>query len=326
MLQANAIDVETSPTVVIQLPRGRIQLAAELPLITRDVAIIGVGEPKPDWVTGVITVPPNAPGTTERPRGVVTQPVSIIDAKLVCAMLVAAAGTKLWLQNVSFRNGASGAGGAVFTQGSLDLFNTVFTGCRGINGGAVYHEGSVNIDNSVFTHNRADCCGGALFSAASARLNVAFCDFSHNSDNSWPTGEDTSGVIFNGPVIGHAERAQLPTDGVAVAPSPGVLDFNSNPADRIYPPGCRRRTPAWDRRWAWAAAAAAAAAAARGGTCPRRACPGPTCSWRRPTTHRLPSRCTPSYSCRGRAGTASACATGWGRRRCTRRWRAWTKP
>jgi hypothetical protein len=232
VLQANAIDVETSPTVVIQLPRGRIQLAAELPLITRDVAIIGVGEPKPDWVTGVITVPPNAPGTTERPRGVATQPVSIIDAKLVCAMLVATAGTKLWLQNVSFRNGASGAGGAVFTQGSLDLFNTVFTGCRGINGGAVYHEGPVNIDNSVFTHNRADRCGGALFSAASARLNVAFCDFSYNSDNSWPTGEDTSGVIFNGPVIGHAERAQLPTDGVAVAPSPGVLDFNSNPADR----------------------------------------------------------------------------------------------
>jgi len=140
VLQANVIDVETSPTVVIQLPRGRIQLAAELPLITRDVAIIGVGEPKPDWVTGVITVPPNAPGTTERPRGVATQPVSIIDAKLVCAMLVATAGTKLWLQNVSFRNGASGAGGAVFTQGSLDLFNTVFTGCRGINGGAVYHE------------------------------------------------------------------------------------------------------------------------------------------------------------------------------------------
>ena len=48
-----------------------------------------------------------------------------------------------------------GNGGAIFSIGSLSLFNCIFENNKGLNGGSIYNEGLLNDKNSIFESNNA---------------------------------------------------------------------------------------------------------------------------------------------------------------------------
>lgn len=96
------------------------------------------------------------------------------------------------IANLTFVNGNSSVGGAIYNHGILTVKNCTFTGNAATNfGGAIYnYGGSLNINDCNFFNNAANSYGGAIYNVNGGNLNVNNSTFINNRGY-W------SGAIYN---------------------------------------------------------------------------------------------------------------------------------
>ena len=108
--------------------------------------------------------------------------------------------SSLVIDNCTFdNNNADNYGGAIYSEGKLDIYNSKFNYNKADSeGGAIYSEGKLDIYNSKFNYNKADGKGGAI--TAYGELNIDSCIFDHNNLDSGEGGaiySDGKLDIFN---------------------------------------------------------------------------------------------------------------------------------
>ncbi len=122
------------------------------------------------------------------------------------------------LNDLSFQNGATSFGGAIYNGGTLTITNSTFSGNTATfnggvifnvfgstleitnstfsgntaGGGAITNDGTVTITGSTFSGNSATDDGGAILTSGSGSLTITNSTFSGNS-------ADNGGAIYNGP-------------------------------------------------------------------------------------------------------------------------------
>ncbi len=99
-------------------------------------------------------------------------------------------GASFTISNLTLRKGAAGSsddGGAIYSQGNLDVSNCVFDGNSASSGGAII-SGTLTLTASRFINNRAIGAGGAIYGSGAV---VTDCVFADNIAN-------TSGGAFSG--------------------------------------------------------------------------------------------------------------------------------
>lgn len=80
------------------------------------------------------------------------------------------AGVNVSLANLTFSNGQSFKGGAIYNQGILRLEDCVFTANSAEDGGAIYNTGELWISGCLFEGNNAIVGGGAIWSAGQLEI------------------------------------------------------------------------------------------------------------------------------------------------------------
>ena len=105
-------------------------------------------------------------------------------------------GNNITISNLNFINGYSQSnGGAIFSNGNLNLINCIFENNTANNGGAVYYNNEINsnIITSTFKGNNATESGGAICLNGSAKNNKFTSEFFNNNAK-----EAGGGIFFYG--------------------------------------------------------------------------------------------------------------------------------
>ena len=111
-----------------------------------------------------------------------------------------ASGGFLTLQNMTIKNGCpdgtnneSKSGGAIFNEGSLEVYNSLFVENHALFGGAIgNNEGTINdIANNTFSHNVSNSKGGAIYNFYSSIINSVT---NNTFIDNWATN---GGAIYN---------------------------------------------------------------------------------------------------------------------------------
>jgi parallel beta-helix repeat protein len=71
-------------------------------------------------------------------------------------------GLTVTIYNITFKNGDTSNGGAIYNSGNLTVSGSTFTGTHATNGGAIYNRGNLTVFSSTFTNNTATN-GGAIY-------------------------------------------------------------------------------------------------------------------------------------------------------------------
>jgi predicted outer membrane repeat protein len=108
--------------------------------------------------------------------------VTVFDGKGEGSILKVSSGV-VTIEGLSFQNGTSEAGGAIYAGATVNITNSSFSSNIANSGGAVY--GSNNIINSIFTNNDASE-GGAVYGSN----NISNSSFSSNV-------ADTGGAVYD---------------------------------------------------------------------------------------------------------------------------------
>ena len=96
------------------------------------------------------------------------------------------------IHNLTFVNGTSSVGGAIYNHGILTVKNSTFTGNNATNfGGAIYNDGgTLDVNDCNFLNNAANSYGGAIYNVNNGNLNINNSTFINNRAY-W------SGAIYN---------------------------------------------------------------------------------------------------------------------------------
>jgi hypothetical protein len=110
-------------------------------------------------------------------------------------IFVVNSGTALTLANLAISDGSSlgGDGGAIYSDGTLTVTNSTFSGNSGGFGGAIFNGGTLTLTNSTLSGNTAT--GGAIYNDYGGTLTVTNCTFSGNSGG--PGGAIASDITRN---------------------------------------------------------------------------------------------------------------------------------
>ncbi|MBR6024471.1 MAG: hypothetical protein IK044_05940 [Methanobrevibacter sp.] len=101
-------------------------------------------------------------------------------------------GRSIKLQDIVFKNGFAGNGGAIKNDGSLKIYDSTFEENRAEeSGGAIFNEGGLFISKSDFKNNKSTLSGGAIYHYGSYGAECDNSSFSHNSAGC------LGGAIFN---------------------------------------------------------------------------------------------------------------------------------
>jgi CSLREA domain-containing protein len=138
-------------------------------------------------VSNILTINgPAAPGIT-------------IDGQNAVQIMLVAPGATLNLNNLKVANGSAGegnSGGGIFSDGTLTVTNTTFSGnSAGASGGAVASsDGTLTVINTTFSGNSAGTRGGAIDSSFGT-LTVINSTFSGNAGNSGGAIDNFGGTL-----------------------------------------------------------------------------------------------------------------------------------
>ena len=151
------------------------------------------------------------------------------------AILNTHSSTNLTLIDCKFNSNKAGNGGAIYTQGKLDVRNCNFTQNKATkdNGGAIYSNAPLNITNSFFESNIADVAGGAIYSEGSSV--ISYTNFNKNKADGATFSKCLGGAIRS---VGHAVIDKCAfynnyADNGGAIYSDGILDLKAHGA-RIY--------------------------------------------------------------------------------------------
>jgi hypothetical protein len=96
------------------------------------------------------------------------------------------------------KNTTDNLGGAIYNDGTVDLFNVDFTGNAALtNGGAIYNGGTLNLTNVDFIDNSAVTNGGAIATAAGSTINLNVIDGKTVTFSGNTQGSGTLNSIYN---------------------------------------------------------------------------------------------------------------------------------
>ena len=104
-----------------------------------------------------------------------------IDANNLGRVFIINSGVTVNFYNITFTNGISDSGGAIYNSGTLNVINCTFINntANPVGGGAIYNEGTLNVTDSIFTNNSGYAVGGgAIWNLGT--LTVNNCTFTDN--------------------------------------------------------------------------------------------------------------------------------------------------
>jgi predicted outer membrane repeat protein len=152
--------------------------------------------------------------------------------------ILANAGTRLNLDNVSIRNSlASTSGGAIatFANVNLDIANSRFQNNLAANGGAIATRAIVNITGSTFTNNNASGGQGGAIQSYEQNLTVTASTFSSN-------GASEGGAIFKSAAVLSITESSL--DQNTSANNGGAIHVSSDVSRAVLESNYLRRNRA----------------------------------------------------------------------------------
>ena len=119
------------------------------------------------------------------------QASTTINAASSNTIFTISSGLNVTIANLTFTNGKSTNGGAIYNGGTLNMSGCTFSSNTATSmGGAVYNAGTLNVNNCTFSSNTVTTKGGAIYNAATSNVNN--CTFSSNKALS-----NHGGAIFN---------------------------------------------------------------------------------------------------------------------------------
>jgi hypothetical protein len=245
-------------SIILFLVGGLINLASQLPLITRSVQVIG-----PEAIP--LTVQRStAPGTPAFNVFAVAAPTSSIpDLDVILSNLTIASGdagngggivnlATLTIRNCTLSGNSAGLGGAIQNRRTLTVIDSTLSGNTANSGGGILNIfGTLSITNSTVANNSALVGGGGIDNRTFAGTMTI-----HDTilaDNRAPTGPDLLGMLtldmdfnlignssdgsgFNGghdlldkdPVLGPLQPNGGPTPTMALLPGSPAVDAGDN--------------------------------------------------------------------------------------------------
>ena len=139
---------------------------------------------------------------------------SIIDAGNLDTIFLIDPDITITLEYITFENGFSDAGGAIYNEGNLIIKNCLFNGNHAVNdGGAIYNDGTLTLSSANLNDNIADY-GGAIYNDIDGSIIDTGSTFTNNN-------ADYGGAIYN--------------DG-ALTETKGIFNYNdaNNEGGAIY--------------------------------------------------------------------------------------------
>ena len=168
------------------------------------------------------------------------QATTIINSASPNSIFTVNSGLNVTIANLTFANGTTTAGGAIFNAAALNITNCTFnTNTATGEGGAIYNSGNLNMAGCTFINNTSEYSGGAICNIGT--LNITNSIIRGNSVQSTSVG---GGAIFDSGTLNVNFSSFVnnsATSGSTIYYSSGTVNAennwwgsNNNPSTQVY--------------------------------------------------------------------------------------------